>query len=29
LSGGLGKTAQVKNILKQDEIAVIDGIKKL
>ena len=29
LSGGLGKTAQVKHILKQDEVAVIDGIKKV
>ena len=27
LSGGLGKTAQVKHILKPDEVAVIDGIK--
>ncbi len=29
LSGGLAKTAQVKNILKSEEVAVIDGIKKV
>lgn len=29
LSGGLGKTANVKGILKEDEIAIIDGIKNV
>lgn len=29
LSGGLGKTANIKGILKENEIVVIDGIKKV
>ena len=29
LSGGLGKTAHVKGIIKKDEIAIIDGIKNV
>jgi iron only hydrogenase large subunit-like protein len=29
LSGGLGKTAQVKKILKEEEIAILDGIKNV
>lgn len=29
LSGGLGKTAHIKGILKEDEIVIIDGIKKV
>lgn len=29
LSGGLAKTAKVKEILKKDEIKVIDGVKKI
>jgi iron only hydrogenase large subunit-like protein len=29
LSGGLGKTVHVKKILKQDEIAIIDGVAKV
>jgi iron only hydrogenase large subunit-like protein len=29
LSGGLGKTANVKGILKEDEILVVDGIKNV
>lgn len=29
LSGGLGKTAHIKGLLKKDEIVVIDGIKKV
>jgi iron only hydrogenase large subunit-like protein len=29
LSGGLAKTAKVKDILKKDEIKIIDGVKKI